>query len=280
MLILTQTNDTIKVRLGASATTQPQIFASYRAITSTTFVPQRNVINTNGTTDVNAVPNPSASTQHVVDFLSVYNRDNIAHTVTIVFDDNGTQYILFRGLIGVNEQVVYQEGKGFVVMAANGSQKLQQSFAAGPITSSRSIVVLGSNQVNNNAVANTLQDVTGLNFAVVTGNPYFFRFNLVYSAAATTTGCRFTLTGPATSVLAIHSRYSLTTTSETINYVNAYSLPAASNASSANTAGNIGIVEGRITPTVDGTVQLQFASEIANSAITVLAGSFVEYQII
>ncbi len=37
-------------------------------------------------------------------------------------------------------------------------------------------------------------------------------------------------------------------------------------------------LEGLILPTADGTVIARFASEILSSAITALAGSFVQYQ--
>ncbi len=59
----------------------------------------------------------------------------------------------------------------------------------------------------------------------------------------------------------------------------AYGLPAASNLTSAvNTAGNMAIIEGVITPTANGNVQLRFASEVASSAITAKAGSYVEQR--
>ena len=77
--------------------------------------------------------------------------------------------------------------------------------------------------------------------------------------------------------LAIISQYSLTTTSVTINSVNGTGLPAASNATSAATTGNIAFIDGFVTCTVTGQLQVQFASEISASAITALAGSFIEY---
>jgi len=57
-----------------------------------------------------------------------------------------------------------------------------------------------------------------------------------------------------------------------------YDLPAASNATSATTAGNIAIVEGFIQPSANGTVIARFASEIASSAIVAKAGSVCYYQ--
>jgi hypothetical protein len=75
------------------------------------------------------------------------------------------------------------------------------------------------------------------------------------------------------------SEYSLAATTTTRNPNNiAYGLPAASNASSGSTTSNRAIVEGMITASADGDVIARFASEVAGSAITALAGSVVYFQ--
>lgn len=138
--------------------------------------------------------------------------------------------------------------------------------------------MLGADVVNNNAVANTIADVTGLAFAVVAGVRYEFRFFILYSAAATTTGSRWSINGPATTLLAYRSAYGLTATSRTFNEgLAAYNLPAASNASSPATANNLAEIRGILVPSAAGTVIARFASEVLSSAITAKAGSFVEF---
>ncbi len=144
-------------------------------------------------------------------------------------------------------------------------------------TAGETIVVLGSDVINNNATLNTLQDCTGLSFAVTSGVRYRFRFTINYTAAAAATGSRWTLNGPATSELSYTSTYSLTATTNTYNSAVAYSIPAASNLSSANTTGNISIITGVIVPSANGTLIARFASEVASSAITCEAGSTIEY---
>ena len=139
------------------------------------------------------------------------------------------------------------------------------------------LVTLGADVINNNAVANTLQDCTGLSFSVVNGTRYRFNALIRYSAAAGTTGSRWTLNGPTTTELSYRSQYGLTATTDTINNAVAYSIPAASNATSPQTTGNIAIIEGIIQPSANGTVVVRFASEIASSAITCEAGSTLEY---
>ena len=143
------------------------------------------------------------------------------------------------------------------------------------------MVYLPADVINNNATANTIADVTGLSFPVMSGQTYKFKFTVTYDAAATTTGSRWTLNGPATTHLKYVSRYSLTATSESVNYAIAYTIPAASNASSASTTMNAAVIEGTITPSANGTVIARFASEVLSSAITAKAAvSFVEYEAI
>jgi hypothetical protein len=144
------------------------------------------------------------------------------------------------------------------------------------------IVFLPADVINNNAVANTIADVTGLSFTVLANTTYRFRFFIIYSSAATTTGSRWSINGPATTFLNYRSTYTLTATSETVNSgLSSFGSPAASNASSL-AANNIAIIEGIIRPSAGGTVIARFASEISSSAITALASgrSYVEFQII
>ena len=141
------------------------------------------------------------------------------------------------------------------------------------------VVELTADVTNANATANTLADVTGLSFPVVAGQRYAFSFYIAFTAAATTTGSRWSINGPATSLLAYHSRYSLTTTTETVNHgLSIYNSPAAANLSSAATAGNVAVIEGLLIPTANGTVIARFASEVASSAIVAKAGSCVWYS--
>lgn len=143
-------------------------------------------------------------------------------------------------------------------------------------SSYRTLVTLGADVINNNATANTLADCTGLSFAVTSGTRYRFYALIWYTSAAATTGSRWTLNGPTVTNLAYTSRYQLTATTNTLNNATAYSIPAASNATSL-TAGNIAIIEGTILPSANGTVVVRFASEVASSAITCKAGSTLEW---
>lgn len=163
-------------------------------------------------------------------------------------------------------------------LVAGAGITLTVNDAGDTITIASASVVLGADVTNNNASANTIADVTGLSFAVVSGGQYWFRFIIPYTSAATTTGSRWAINGPvAPTRLNYTSRYPLTATTETVNYADAYDTPAASNASSLTT-GNLAVIEGIIVPSANGTVIARFASEVSSSAIVAKAGAVCYYQ--
>lgn len=114
MIILSETTDNLQVVLGGSVTTnQLQCLTSWRDRTSTTFVAGRTVTNTNNTTDVTIAAGPAGSTQRVIDLISIYNNDTVSATVTIKLDANGTEYIFYKGTLGVGETLTYTDNGGF-----------------------------------------------------------------------------------------------------------------------------------------------------------------------
>ncbi len=114
MIVLSETTDNLQVVLGGSVTTnQLQCLTSWRDRTSTTFVAGRTVTNTNNTTDVTIAAAPASSTQRLIDLISIYNNDTAAQTVTVKLDANGTEYIYYKGILGVGETLTYQEGDGW-----------------------------------------------------------------------------------------------------------------------------------------------------------------------
>ena len=281
MLVLNTTTDSIQVRLTVAQATVPmRVVSTFRDITTTTYLPGRTVLNTNGITAVTAVGSPAASTQRVVDFISIANTDSATRTVEVLFNDNGTTYLVAAAALIPGDRLEYTDGAGFKVMNNQGAMKNALNQGAGSPSTGRTKIVLSADVTNNNGTANTIQDVTGLVFPVLANNTYYFKFKIYYTAAATTTGSRWTIQGPAQTILSYMSLYTLTATTNTINYLNAYDLPAASNASSAYVGnGNIAIIEGFVRPSADGNIIARFASEIAASAIIAKAGSHVEYEI-
>lgn len=116
MIVLTETTDNLQASLsGNVAVNQVQCMSSWRDITTTSYTPGRTVINTNNTTDVSIVPSPSASTQRVVDFVSIYNKDTANVTVTIKFDANGTEYTVYKATLVTGGRLEYTSENGWQV---------------------------------------------------------------------------------------------------------------------------------------------------------------------
>lgn len=278
MIILNATTDNVQVVLGGAVTTnQLQCLSSYRDITTTAYTPGRTVTNTNSTTDVNLVPAPAASTQRVVDTINIYNSDTAPSTVTVKFDANATEYILWKASLNIGERLEYTEGQGWRAFTSSGSLKTTETLGT-PTVNQLNTVVLASDVVNADAVANTLYDVTGFSFAVVTAQVYWFRFVVDYTSAANTTGSRWTINGPAKTRLNYTQRWSLAATTTTDGTYDEYEFPAASNTTTPADLVGVAIIEGFITPSADGTVIARFASEITVSAITAKAGSVLQWM--
>jgi hypothetical protein len=277
MIALTATNQILE--LNTSSTSNIDVIVSFTDHTTTggTLGTQDALITT--ATNTTILSAPASSTQRQVKMISINNTSSTTNTVIVKKDVGGTEYDIIRAVLSQNERLEYTDMLGWEVYANSGGRKSSINQGNSPTSSSTSASVLASDVVNNNATANTIQDVTGLSFPVIANKTYWFNFQIQYSAAATTTGSRWAINGPSTTRLNYISEYSLTTTTTTRNTQNtAYDLPAASNATSATTGSNWAIIEGMITVSADGNVIARFASEVASSAITALAGSVVYYQ--
>jgi len=274
MKILNTTTDKIEVILGGTITTnQLPCYCSWRDRTATTFIAGRTLINTNSGTAVDITGSPASSTQRIIDEINVFNADTVNAVITVRFNANGTTYTLFKATLAPNETIVYQDGEGFYVTASTGARKLSINQGANAISSGWTTVVLGSDVINNNGVANTIADVTGLSCSMLAGKMYYFKFVIYYTSAATSTGSRWAVNASAGTAanLSMVSEYSLTTTTTTRNaLIQVFDSPSAANATSAATTNNMAIMEGYFVPSADCTFIARFASEVLSSAITAL----------
>jgi hypothetical protein len=286
MLLLTGTSDLIQVVTGSAVAME--VHASWVDNASGTITPGRTNTEISTATTTTVVGSPGASTQRNVQTLIVRNNHaSTSNEVTIRHTDGTTAVDIFNTVLASKESIQFIDGVGFQVLTSTGAVKTSQNQGANSISSSISSAVLASDVTNNNATANTIADVTGLSFPVTSGNKYWFRFVIWYTAAATTTGSRWALNGPATTLLAYKTNQGLsaagTSGTDVMTDVNqgAYDTPAASNASSPTaTAGqaNIVIIEGLVQPSGNGSIIARFASEVSSSAIVAKAGSTVFYQ--
>lgn len=116
MIILSSTTDVLEiVLLGSVTTNQLEVTTAFRDITSTTYTAGRQLSVTNNTTDVAIVSSPVASTSRVVDLINIYNKDTVTQEIIIKFNDNGTDYILYRNFIDPLQTITFIEGTGWSV---------------------------------------------------------------------------------------------------------------------------------------------------------------------
>jgi hypothetical protein len=167
--------------------------------------------------------------------------------------------------------------QGVVPASGGGITKFLRAdgtFATPNGLGNRILLTLLSDITNNNALANTLQDLTGLSFNVTAGITYRFYAMIPYTSQQTNNGSRWTINAPATSFIGYVSRY--VDNPEAINYCDAINLPSNCSNNSKLT-GNIAIIQGVVTPSVNGIVQVQFASATSGKSITAKAGASLEY---
>lgn len=111
---LTTTNDKIQVVLGgAVATNQLQCLTTYKVYTTTTTTDGKVAVNTNNTTDVGLAGAPLSGETYDIQNINVFNNDTVAQTVTIKLDVSGTETILYKGVVGVNDVISWTAEGGW-----------------------------------------------------------------------------------------------------------------------------------------------------------------------
>ena len=109
---LTTVNDKLQIVLGGSVTTnQLQCVTSWKVYTTTATTDGKLAVNTNDTTDVDLAGPPSSGEIYDIQNINIFNNDTASATVTIKLDVSGTETILYKGVVGVND-VISWSGEG------------------------------------------------------------------------------------------------------------------------------------------------------------------------
>lgn len=109
---LTTTNDKLQIVLsGAVTTNQLQCVTSYKIFTTSATTDGKLAVNTNDTTDVDLAGAPSSGEVYDIQNINIFNNDTASATVTIKLDVSGTETILYKGVVGVND-VISWSGEG------------------------------------------------------------------------------------------------------------------------------------------------------------------------
>jgi hypothetical protein len=168
--------------------------------------------------------------------------------------------------------------KGLVPASGGGSNSFLRAdgvFAV-PNSSGRQVTTLTNDVINNNLIGNTLMDIPELSFSVQAGIAYRFLATIPFTSSSQNNGSRWTINTPATTLLNYSSRYTLSATTETVNYLNAPNSPTICN-NNSNTSGNLAVIQGVIIPSANGTVQIRFASQVGGQSITAIKGASLEW---
>lgn len=123
MIILDATTTSLQALLAGSITTnQLDIVSAYVELNTagTSFASASNQTATNNTTAVSVVAAPASGFQRQIKYISVYNRDTAAATVTVRSNYNGTLRPHVVITLAVGSTLVYTDGEGWRVITANG----------------------------------------------------------------------------------------------------------------------------------------------------------------
>ncbi len=124
----------------------------------------------------------------------------------------------------------------------------------------------------------TVTNTTGLSFSVSSGVYYRFAFQVLYQAAATTTGIKIALTIPSvTTFVAVVDTPVSTAAGGTANIFTDWITASGGTATGTGTpvanSTRIAFIEGTILPSAGGTLQVQHATSVAASTVTIKQGS-------
>ena len=140
MIRLDATTRKLQAVLAAPMTTANcPITCCYSDKTSSTYTGATTVINSNGSTAVDIVAAPAASTIRDVDYISCRNSDTVPITLTLRYNDNATLYTICTIVLAVGDVLTYTHSNGWHCLDSSGSIKL--TFNSGSVTGSGAYVL-------------------------------------------------------------------------------------------------------------------------------------------
>jgi hypothetical protein len=131
----------------------------------------------------------------------------------------------------------------------------------------------------------TVASATQMAFPVAAGYTYKYRFTIAHTSSATNIGMRVAVNSPAQSMFTAQANIAAGSDGagayyQGVMYFSGDSVMSSTTAAASPTSILYSTVDGIVTVTAAGTVQLAVASESAANPVVVKAGSFVEYTII
>lgn len=184
-LVLDTTTKTIKVAMsGAAATSNPEFTVAYADSTSSSLTEGALDGALNGTSDVTVVSAPASSTRRVIKWITIENKDTAAVTLTVKYDNNGTQRIIAKVTLDVGDTwttdgtfsttgalktALSGVGSGTVTSVALSGGTTGLTVSGSPITTSGTITLAGTLAVANGGTGVTTS--TGSGSVVLSTSP-------------------------------------------------------------------------------------------------------------
>ena len=123
MIILDATDKQLEIVLGGVVTTNElpfvAAFVDHDGATPA-FTPGEQDGLSNGATSVVVMASPAASIQRQLKFLSVFNADTVAATLTVQYDNAATNRTILSVTLAVGDNLIYTDGGGFRIIDSNG----------------------------------------------------------------------------------------------------------------------------------------------------------------
>jgi hypothetical protein len=127
MIMLSTPVRTLEVVLSAAPATQLPWLACWNDMSATTFAPGANHGVTAGVSTVTMVAAPAAGSYRQLKFISIYNADSAVATVSIKYDDGGTERTIIRSVLSIGDTLEFIDSHGFKVLDNLGRIKMTGS---------------------------------------------------------------------------------------------------------------------------------------------------------
>lgn len=260
MLILADNGDSLDVVLSVAA--DIDVHASWVNNNSGTITAGKE--NSSITASATIVSAPASGFTNVKT-VNIRNKDTTDATDVTVrhVDSGGTTVELAKVTLQPGDLLQYVEGLGWDYI---------------PVQTPADVVYRKLTADVSAFTTTTLGDVSGMALPVLSGYYYAFEFHLIHQAAATTTGLKLTVTVPAVTQFAAVVFGAVSTAADgTANiyygHINSSGDAVVTTGTPGTGADHLTVVKGAIVPAANGNVQLQGASEVAASNITLQQGS-------
>lgn len=113
-MFLVNTDETVEaIMADAVSATAPVWYVTYADHTTTTLTPGQENGVLNGTTEVEILSSPAASTQRQVKYINIYNADVVTHTISVNFEDGSTERLLVKAQVFSGEVMTWSAETGW-----------------------------------------------------------------------------------------------------------------------------------------------------------------------